>query len=145
MKMPPPPLPPLLPRARETSASSASGALDRRQEESSWKTSLMVRVSRAASHCHILRALTYGDGPEILARILSHLHSDTHLAVALVSKRFYDLMITPYVWQLAFFRYFAGHQALSGRRDARASQKSTARPPRSDGRGGARRAPRAAG
>ena len=92
----------------------------------------MVRVSRAASHCHILRALTYGDGPEILARILSHLHSDTHLAVALVSKRFYDLMITPYVWQLAFIRYFAGHQALSGRRDARAAQKSTARPPRSD-------------
>ncbi|KAL2263165.1 hypothetical protein VTK26DRAFT_7916 [Humicola hyalothermophila] len=45
---------------------------------------------------------------EILTQILSHLHPDSHGAVALVSKRFYALVTTPYAWRAAFLRYFAG-------------------------------------
>ncbi|KXX83325.1 F-box/WD repeat-containing protein pof10 [Madurella mycetomatis] len=50
---------------------------------------------------------------EILTQILSHLHPDSHGAVALVSKRFYALVTTPYAWRAAFLRYFAGHDALA--------------------------------
>ncbi|GAB1319088.1 F-box and WD domain-containing protein [Madurella fahalii] len=50
---------------------------------------------------------------EILTQILSHLHPDSHSAVALVSKRFYALVTTPYAWRAAFLRYFAGHDALA--------------------------------
>ncbi len=49
---------------------------------------------------------------EILTQILSHLHPDSHGAVALVSKRFYALVTTPYAWRAAFLRYFAGQEAL---------------------------------
>ncbi|KAK4237750.1 hypothetical protein C8A03DRAFT_34274 [Achaetomium macrosporum] len=50
---------------------------------------------------------------EILTQILSHLHPDSHGAVALVSKRFYDLVTTPYAWRAAFLRYFPGQDPLS--------------------------------
>ncbi|KAJ4165057.1 hypothetical protein LMH87_006704 [Akanthomyces muscarius] len=49
---------------------------------------------------------------EILTTILSHLHPDSHSAVALVSKRFYVLATTPHIWRLAFLRYFPGHVSL---------------------------------
>ncbi|TQV96077.1 hypothetical protein V2A60_003478 [Cordyceps javanica] len=49
---------------------------------------------------------------EILTNILSHLHPDSHSAVALVSKRFYVLATTPHIWRLAFLRYFPGHASL---------------------------------
>ncbi|KAM3485216.1 hypothetical protein MY8738_001464 [Beauveria namnaoensis] len=49
---------------------------------------------------------------EILTNILSHLHPDSHGAVALVSKRFYVLATTPHIWRLAFLRYFPGHASL---------------------------------
>ncbi|KAI9167148.1 F-box/WD repeat-containing protein pof10 [Paramyrothecium foliicola] len=49
---------------------------------------------------------------EILTHILSHLHPDSHAAVALVSKRFYALVTTPHAWRMAFLRYFPGHSAL---------------------------------
>ncbi|KAM3531642.1 hypothetical protein NHJ13051_000707 [Beauveria bassiana] len=49
---------------------------------------------------------------EILTNILSHLHPDSHDAVALVSKRFYVLATTPHIWRLAFLRYFPGHASL---------------------------------
>ncbi|KAM7200048.1 F-box/WD repeat-containing protein pof10 [Naviculisporaceae sp. PSN 640] len=49
---------------------------------------------------------------EILTQILSHLHPDSHGAVALVSKRFYALVTTPYAWRAAFLRYFPGQDAL---------------------------------
>ncbi|KAK0672724.1 putative F-box/WD repeat-containing protein POF10 [Cercophora samala] len=49
---------------------------------------------------------------EILTQVLSHLHPDSHGAVALVSKRFYALVTTPYAWRTAFLRYFPGHDAL---------------------------------
>ncbi|KGQ08382.1 F-box/WD repeat-containing protein pof10 [Beauveria bassiana D1-5] len=49
---------------------------------------------------------------EILTNILSHLHPDSHGAVALVSKRFYVLATTPHIWRLAFLRYFPGHSSL---------------------------------
>ncbi|KAK1836501.1 F-box/WD repeat-containing protein pof10 [Podospora conica] len=55
---------------------------------------------------------------EILTQILSHLHPDSHAAVALVSKRFYALVTTPYAWRTAFLRYFPGHDALSVRKKA---------------------------
>jgi hypothetical protein len=44
---------------------------------------------------------------------LSHLHPDSHGAVALVSKRFYDLVTTPYAWRAAFLRYFSGQDPLT--------------------------------
>lgn len=49
---------------------------------------------------------------EILTHILSHLHPDSHAAVALLSKRFYGLVTTPHAWRMAFLRYFPGHDAL---------------------------------
>ncbi|OAA68955.1 F-box and WD domain protein [Cordyceps fumosorosea ARSEF 2679] len=49
---------------------------------------------------------------EILTNILSHLHPDSHGAVALVSKRFYVLATTPHIWRMAFLRYFPGHASL---------------------------------
>ncbi|KAK2591613.1 hypothetical protein QQS21_010682 [Conoideocrella luteorostrata] len=49
---------------------------------------------------------------ELLTHILSHLHPDSHAAVALVSKRFYSLVTTPHAWRMAFMRYFPGHTCL---------------------------------
>ncbi|KAK4230082.1 putative F-box/WD repeat-containing protein POF10 [Podospora fimiseda] len=49
---------------------------------------------------------------EILTQVLSHLHPDSHASVALVSKRFYALVTTPYAWRAAFLRYFPGHDVL---------------------------------
>ncbi|KAF3767803.1 hypothetical protein M406DRAFT_235913, partial [Cryphonectria parasitica EP155] len=49
---------------------------------------------------------------EILTQILSHLHPDSHGAVALVSKRFYALVTEPHAWRMAFLRYFPGEGAL---------------------------------
>ncbi|KAK3379299.1 hypothetical protein B0T24DRAFT_569256 [Lasiosphaeria ovina] len=49
---------------------------------------------------------------EILTHVLSHLHPDSHGAVALVSKRFYALVTTPYAWRTAFMRYFPGQDVL---------------------------------
>jgi len=49
---------------------------------------------------------------EILTHIFSHLHSDSHAAIALVSKRFYALITSSHAWRMAFLRYFPGHEAL---------------------------------
>ncbi|KAI8958691.1 hypothetical protein F5Y11DRAFT_335527 [Daldinia sp. FL1419] len=49
---------------------------------------------------------------EILTHILSHLHPDSHVSVALVSKRFYALVTTPHAWRMAFQRFFPGQNAL---------------------------------
>lgn len=38
--------------------------------------------------------------------------------MALVSKRFYALVTTPYAWRAAFLRYFPGHDALAGLKKA---------------------------
>ncbi|KAM0321698.1 hypothetical protein ACHAQA_009937 [Verticillium albo-atrum] len=54
---------------------------------------------------------------EILTHILSHLHPDSHSAVALVSKRFYSLVTTPHAWRMAFLRYFPGHESMSYKTD----------------------------
>ncbi|KAF7546901.1 hypothetical protein G7Z17_g8112 [Cylindrodendrum hubeiense] len=54
---------------------------------------------------------------EILTHILSHLHSDSHAAIALVSKRFYALITSSHAWRMAFLRYFPGHQALESKVD----------------------------
>ncbi|KAI0132239.1 F-box domain-containing protein [Xylariales sp. AK1849] len=50
---------------------------------------------------------------EILTHILSHLHPDSHSAVALVSKRFYILVTSPHAWRMAFQRFFPGQDALT--------------------------------
>ncbi|KAH7160290.1 hypothetical protein B0J13DRAFT_670899 [Dactylonectria estremocensis] len=55
---------------------------------------------------------------EILTQILSHLHSDSHAAIALVSKRFYALITSSHAWRMAFLRYFPGHEALEHKVDA---------------------------
>ncbi|KAF5023518.1 hypothetical protein F66182_4430 [Fusarium sp. NRRL 66182] len=52
---------------------------------------------------------------EILTHILSHLHSDSHAAIALVSKRFYALITSSHAWRMAFLRYFPGHEALQAK------------------------------
>ncbi|KAH9904115.1 hypothetical protein F4778DRAFT_770620 [Xylariomycetidae sp. FL2044] len=49
---------------------------------------------------------------EILTHILSHLHPDSHAAVALVSKRFYSLVTTPHAWRMAFQRFFPSQDVL---------------------------------
>ncbi|RGP65042.1 hypothetical protein FLONG3_9377 [Fusarium longipes] len=49
---------------------------------------------------------------ELLTHIFSHLHSDSHAAIALVSKRFYALITSSHAWRMAFLRYFPGHEAL---------------------------------
>ncbi|KAM0282679.1 hypothetical protein ACHAQH_002876 [Verticillium albo-atrum] len=54
---------------------------------------------------------------EILTHVLSHLHPDSHAAVALVSKRFYSLVTTPHAWRMAFLRYFPGHESMAVRSD----------------------------
>ncbi|KAH6659568.1 hypothetical protein BKA67DRAFT_18292 [Truncatella angustata] len=68
----------------------------------------------------IKRANPSTDGPqladfpnEILTHILSHLHPDSHTAVALASKRFYTLVTTSHAWRMAFQRFFPGQDALS--------------------------------
>ncbi|KAK0715035.1 hypothetical protein B0H67DRAFT_579834 [Lasiosphaeris hirsuta] len=55
---------------------------------------------------------------EILTHIISHLHPDCHGSVALVSKRFYALVTTPYAWRTAFLRFFPGHDALTAAKRA---------------------------
>ncbi|KAJ4389860.1 hypothetical protein N0V93_007332 [Gnomoniopsis smithogilvyi] len=49
---------------------------------------------------------------EILTHVMSHLHPDSHGAVALVSKRFYALITEPHAWRMAFLRYFPGQDNL---------------------------------
>ena len=51
-------------------------------------------------------------GAEILTHVISHLHPDSHGNVALVSKRFYALVTTPYAWRTAFLRFFPGQDSL---------------------------------
>ncbi|KAG6036718.1 hypothetical protein E4U41_005555 [Claviceps citrina] len=60
---------------------------------------------------------------EILTQILSHLHPDSHVAVALVSKRFYALVTTPHAWRMAFMRHFPGHTCLDA--DAQGVRNNT--------------------
>lgn len=43
---------------------------------------------------------------------MSHLHADSHAAIALVSKRFYALITSSHAWRMAFLRYFPGQEAL---------------------------------
>ncbi|KAF4344602.1 f-box wd-repeat pof10 [Fusarium beomiforme] len=49
---------------------------------------------------------------EILTHVFSHLHSDSHAAIALVSKRFNALITSSHAWRMAFLRFFPGHEAL---------------------------------
>ncbi|KAK7432652.1 hypothetical protein QQZ08_000861 [Neonectria magnoliae] len=79
---------------------------------------------RALGFKVIKRSETLSDGVkladfpnEILTHILSHLHSDSHDAIALVSKRFYALITSSHAWRMAFLRYFPGHEALEPKID----------------------------
>lgn len=54
---------------------------------------------------------------------MSHLHPDSHGAVALVSKRFYALITEPHAWRMAFLRYFPG-QELNGNSNHKALEDS---------------------
>ncbi|KAL2267785.1 hypothetical protein VTJ83DRAFT_5062 [Remersonia thermophila] len=65
---------------------------------------------------------------EILTQILSHLHPDSHGAVALLSKRFYALVTTPYAWRAAFLRYFAGQNSVAGHVQAAGPAREKPRP-----------------
>ncbi|KAK0745065.1 hypothetical protein B0T21DRAFT_408119 [Apiosordaria backusii] len=70
--------------------------------------------SKATSNGVHFKSVQLTDFPnEILTQVLSHLHPDSHGAVALVSKRFYALVTTPYAWRAAFLRYFPGHNAVA--------------------------------
>ncbi|KAK4204886.1 putative F-box/WD repeat-containing protein POF10 [Triangularia verruculosa] len=69
--------------------------------------------SKVVSNGVHFRSAQLTDFPnELLTQVLSHLHPDSHGAVALVSKRFYALVTTPYAWRTAFLRYFPGHNAV---------------------------------
>ena len=54
---------------------------------------------------------------EILTHILSHLSPASLSAVALVSKRFHDLVTTPHAWRIAFSRFFPGPDAHGNTKD----------------------------
>lgn len=76
-------------------------------------------VRQAMGFKVIKRRSSQVDGPrledfpnEVLTHILSHLHPDSHAAVALVSKRFYALVTTPHAWRIAFLRFFPAHTSL---------------------------------
>lgn len=73
----------------------------------------MVSLIAGLPERPLLSSGTKVDVIEILTHILSHLHPDSHGAVALVSKRFYALVTTPHAWRMAFQRYFPGQDALS--------------------------------
>ncbi|KAF3035220.1 hypothetical protein E8E12_003986 [Didymella heteroderae] len=49
---------------------------------------------------------------EILVHAIAHLSPNDLAAIALVSRRFNDLVTTPHAWQVAFARYFPGPAAL---------------------------------
>ncbi|KAF1362989.1 hypothetical protein EJ07DRAFT_163548 [Lizonia empirigonia] len=49
---------------------------------------------------------------EVLIHAIAHLSPNDLAAVALVSRRFNDLITTPHAWQVAFARYFPGPAAL---------------------------------
>lgn len=49
---------------------------------------------------------------EVLIHAIAHLSPNDLAAVALVSRRFNDLVTTPHAWQVAFARYFPGPAAL---------------------------------
>lgn len=69
-------------------------------------TARMVRIA------HLITGGWHSDlFLEILTHVLSHLHPDSHGAVALVSKRFYTLITEPHAWRMAFLRYFPGHES----------------------------------
>ncbi|PHH68421.1 hypothetical protein CDD80_7526 [Ophiocordyceps camponoti-rufipedis] len=70
------------------------------------------RVSFMAALSMDRSAVMVGMSRLILTHILSHLHPDSHPAVALVSKRFYALVTSPHAWRMAFLRYFAGHTVV---------------------------------
>ncbi|KAI0889041.1 uncharacterized protein GGS22DRAFT_152983 [Annulohypoxylon maeteangense] len=91
------------------------------QRISEYENALTPAVPRQALGFKVIkRADTRSDGVqlsdmpnEILTHILSHLHPDSHAAVSLVSKRFYDLVTTPHAWRMAFQRFFPGQDALA--------------------------------
>ncbi|KAI1210969.1 uncharacterized protein F4807DRAFT_45588 [Annulohypoxylon truncatum] len=91
------------------------------QRISEYENALTPAVPRQALGFKVIkRADTRSDGVqlsdmpnEILTHILSHLHPDSHAAVSLVSKRFYDLVTTPHAWRMAFQRFFPGRDALA--------------------------------
>ncbi|KAI2473023.1 hypothetical protein F4781DRAFT_381535 [Annulohypoxylon bovei var. microspora] len=105
--------------AHEEPDATRSKALSQRISE--YENALTPAVPRQALGFKVIkRADTRSDGVqlsdfpnEILTHILSHLHPDSHAAVALVSKRFYSLVTTPHAWRMAFQRFFPGQDALS--------------------------------
>jgi hypothetical protein len=68
---------------------------------------------------HPFRDLELTACAEILTHILSHLPPASLSAVALVSKRFHDLVTTPHAWRIAFSRFFPGPDALHIAQDVR--------------------------
>ncbi|KAK2071099.1 hypothetical protein P8C59_005550 [Phyllachora maydis] len=69
---------------------------------------------------------------EILTHVLSHLHPDSHGAVALVSRRFYALVTTPYAWRAAFLRHFLGHTSLAKKKTTTTTTTTTREKTRRD-------------
>lgn len=97
-----------------------SSLLSPGQRISEYENALSPSTPRQAMGFKVVkRATPSSDGPqladfpnEILTHILSHLHPDSHTAVALVSKRFYGLVTTSHAWRMAFQRFFPGHDSL---------------------------------
>ncbi|KAG5976546.1 hypothetical protein E4U55_007294 [Claviceps digitariae] len=102
-------------KANVASRQSAAG-----QRVSDYENALTPPTPKRAAGFKVIRRVDsssngtqLADFPnEILTHVLSHLHPDSHAAVALVSKRFYALVTTPHAWRMAFMRYFPGHTCL---------------------------------
>ncbi|KAG6251377.1 hypothetical protein E4U23_000736 [Claviceps purpurea] len=93
------------------------------QRVSEYENALTPPISRQALGFKVIRRIDSSSNAaqlanfpnEILTHVLSHLHPDSHAAVALVSKRFYHLVTTSHAWRMAFMRYFPGPTCLDPR------------------------------
>ncbi|KAG6050044.1 hypothetical protein E4U17_006601 [Claviceps sp. LM77 group G4] len=93
------------------------------QRVSEYENALTPPISRQALGFKVTRRIDSSSNAaqlanfpnEILTHVLSHLHPDSHAAVALVSKRFYHLVTTSHAWRMAFMRYFPGPTCLDSR------------------------------
>ncbi|CAN8102396.1 unnamed protein product [Discula destructiva] len=99
---------------------------------SAYEKAAAPAVQRGMAFKVVKRSGPPSDGPaltdcpnEILTHILSHLHPDSHAAVALVSKRFYTLMTEPHAWRMAFLRYFPESEAANLHSKSLADDKDT--------------------
>ena len=75
------------------------------------------RVTRSSQHFQMVGSFIYLHNrnltqSEVLTHILSYLPASSLSVVALLSRRFHNLVTTPHAWRMAFSRFFPGADAL---------------------------------